>query len=425
MSNLNTNASRYYLFSLANFLAAFGGGMILGKGVGVIDNVALHGSSVLAFLMGSVFGLGLLQYLEVSSKVRSGFSVGGALASMVLLAIFIGHADDGKVSDIYGWLFFIFLCIRFGFWFYSRVLRASAASRGQQKIAWVEFGYYSGIVLGLLIWSLCQIEIDMSTALMLDIFLQLVAGLIDIINAETQPSNNVKTAQHQNITIAKQKNTWSIRLMFAVVLLTIGIQVIIFYLAHRSFDDMSPYILACFYLGVALAALFCKKFDVHLTWQHDLSEQPLLAHICFKRGSLSYRFSFLSMSLLVLVSMCFIIFAVITNYWGRDVFTSHQALSHLTSVYGIILLSSIFIVAFVYEVLALVLLDRIGSEDVNNNKTIIHTYSLMAVGAAASLWILGVCRGAQFELLLTLVACLVVTYFIVRKRTLNNNLKIV
>ena len=42
--------SRYYLFSISNILAAFGGGLILGKATDVIMNPALHGGSILAFL---------------------------------------------------------------------------------------------------------------------------------------------------------------------------------------------------------------------------------------------------------------------------------------------------------------------------------------------------------------------------------------
>lgn len=48
----NGNLSRYYLFSISNLLAAFGGGLILGQGLGVIDIPYLQHGSVLAFLLG-------------------------------------------------------------------------------------------------------------------------------------------------------------------------------------------------------------------------------------------------------------------------------------------------------------------------------------------------------------------------------------
>lgn len=46
---MHKESLRYYLFSFSNFIAAFGGGMILGKSVGIIKNAYLQGDSVLAF----------------------------------------------------------------------------------------------------------------------------------------------------------------------------------------------------------------------------------------------------------------------------------------------------------------------------------------------------------------------------------------
>lgn len=56
MFNKNINC-RYELFSIANLLAAFGGGMILGRGMKVIVNSFLQGGTILAFLIGTVLGL--------------------------------------------------------------------------------------------------------------------------------------------------------------------------------------------------------------------------------------------------------------------------------------------------------------------------------------------------------------------------------
>jgi hypothetical protein len=47
---------RYYFFSFSNFIAALGGGMILGKGVGIIDQPFLQGGSILAFFCGNYAG---------------------------------------------------------------------------------------------------------------------------------------------------------------------------------------------------------------------------------------------------------------------------------------------------------------------------------------------------------------------------------
>ena len=53
----------YYLFSISNLIAAFGGGLILGKGVDVIQQPYLHGGSVLAFFIGTVLGLLFIQFI--------------------------------------------------------------------------------------------------------------------------------------------------------------------------------------------------------------------------------------------------------------------------------------------------------------------------------------------------------------------------
>ena len=58
-----TLSLNYYFFSLSNLIAAFGGGLILGKGVGIINLPYLQGGSILAFFIGTIFGLLFLQFI--------------------------------------------------------------------------------------------------------------------------------------------------------------------------------------------------------------------------------------------------------------------------------------------------------------------------------------------------------------------------
>src|SRR5262245_16530583 len=144
---------RYYFYALANFLAAFGGGVILGKGISVLNGTMFEGGSILAFFVGTVLGLVFLQLIPKRCSVRLArwFSVGGALASLALLGVYLNFAVDGRLGGRVASCFFALLSLRFGLWFYSRVMRAGAAAGRDQKIAWVELGYYLGTSMGLVI----------------------------------------------------------------------------------------------------------------------------------------------------------------------------------------------------------------------------------------------------------------------------------
>ena len=170
--------SQYYLFAFSNFIAACGGGMILGKGIKIIATPLLQGGSLLAFFVGTVLGLIFLQSIpEKYSKLFSRwFSIGGGFTSLILLYIFTNYAQNAKLSGVAGLLFFLLLSIRFGFWFYSRVSRAAVVAGLQQRIAWVELGYFSGMIFGLIMWKFIGIDITITTAFLIDDHLQLCAG---------------------------------------------------------------------------------------------------------------------------------------------------------------------------------------------------------------------------------------------------------
>lgn len=167
---LNENISfHHYLSSISNFIAAFGGGLILGKGIGIIDYPYLQGGSVLAFFLGTILGLVFLQCIpeKLSTLLANSFSICGGITSFILFYIYQNYSYSIKLTGNPALIFFLFLSIRFSFWFYSRVMRASKSSACQQSIAWVEFGYYLGMVLGLVIWKLFNINIGLSSALIL------------------------------------------------------------------------------------------------------------------------------------------------------------------------------------------------------------------------------------------------------------------
>ena len=152
------------------------------RGVDIIDTPYLKGGSILAFFVGTALGLVFLKLIpkKISKPFARWFSICGGITSLILASIFLTYANNNVLSGIFAVAFFFLLSVRFAFWFYSRVIRASTVAGQQQRIAWVELGYYSGIILGLIIWKFFGIELTMDFALIIDACLQLVAGSIDL-----------------------------------------------------------------------------------------------------------------------------------------------------------------------------------------------------------------------------------------------------
>jgi hypothetical protein len=418
--------NQYYFYSFSNFLAAFGGGMILGKGIGAINVPFLQGGSVQAFFVGSVLGLGLLQFFpkKWAAIIPPIFSSLAAATSLILLFLFKNYSFLGKLDDTPAIIFFLLLCIRFGFWFYSRVLRASLAAGKQQKIAWVELGYYTGMISGLIIWKFLGITIGMIAALALDAALQFSAGALDLIAksifSTARSSQKIIIATPRQIqSINTKKNLWVWRLASAVMLLTVGIQVVIFSLAHHVSEYFSSYIIAFYYLGVSIAALTCKKLNIQFAWDFSKSKHTGYATInsISKNTHKNFR---LSLSTIVLLAIITVVSTIFTGLYSEDLYNPLITFPFLSSAV-IAFLACITASAFFYEIVALSLIDRIGSEEkeINKQGMVIRTYGLMAIAAALSLWLLSATNSTSNGLIITLLICLSITIFSVRKRNLT------
>lgn len=398
---------RYYLYSFSNFIAAFGGGMILGKGVGLLDHHFLQGGSILAFFVGTTLGLGFLQIIpkQISYNIARFFSILAALTALILLYLFKSYSLDQKLVGIPAVIFFIFLSIRFGFWFYSRVLRASLAAGQKQKIAGVEFGYYAGMIAGLIAWSILGIEIDIVSALIMDACLQFSAGMIDLFVGRLTPQfNQTKTISNHFKNSSEVSQSRS--LIHSIIFLTIGIQVVIFSLAHKVSHQFTPLILAFYYLGAAVAAVFCKKYQILLKW--NVTNKASFAKIFLGSKINNRGTSFVVPGILSFVCVATAIFGVIYWQWGDSIFRISE----------IILLFLIFVSAFYYEILALAILDAIGLEESssNNQNLIMRTYGLLGIGAAISLWLLSISKNSMLSLFLTLFLCSLFSMYFTRRK---------
>lgn len=371
-------SSRYYLFSISNLLGAFGGGLILGKATDVITNPILHGGSILAFFIGSVLGLSLLQIIPKKSTplITQTFSIGCGLVSLVMFFTYTLTSDNGILSGNYGIVFFILLTIRFSLWFFSRVKRASESSGKEQSIAWVEFGYYFGMVLGLALWNITGVAISLVSALILDVILQTCAGLLDIKGFLIKESKS-DIAEHTrtpttsiNTTYEENNSDWCKKMAFSVVALTVGIQVIIFHFAHLAPSMQTTYMLAVFYSGVALSAFVCNKLKVFLTWDSNQ-----LTSVNFQSNKTKYSLNILTL-IFIMTALMLTIFLNVKNI--------------LTGQNFLFILTPVFLIAFLYELISLSLLDRIGYEE-NQSDTqsiIMKTYGMMGVCSAIGFWLL-------------------------------------
>lgn len=389
----------YYLFSLSNFIAAFGGGMILGKGVNVIDIPLLQGGSVLAFFIGTVLGLFFLQLIpnKLSINISKYLSIAGGFSSLILFGIFKNNAFQEKISGDIAVIFFFLLSMRFGFWFYSRVSRASLAAGQKQQIAWVELGYYSGMILGLIIWKLSGFNITLISALFMDALLQFAAGFLDLYaNKKIKDYYPIEVKNFLNNNMPYNPKIFNWKLPCVVILITISTQAIIFSLTHYVSSSLGTYILATFYFGAAISSFICKKFNVFL------EKNSIIFTIKNKR---SIKIDFLSIGFLVTIFITIAIFDV--NFWL------------LKNSGEITLLFSIFCSAFLYEILALAILDKIGLEDrfSNQKRRIVRTYAFMGISAALSLWIIGLTHSSLFGLLIILGICTFFSIGIMRTKS--------
>ncbi len=412
----NKESLRYYLFSLSNFLAAIGGGMILGKGVATIQIPFLHGGSLLAFLVGTVIGLFFLQLTpkKFSDIFSRWFSISGGITSLILFSIFLGYAKNQTMSGNIAIVFFLLLSMRFGFWFYSRVLRAANAAGHNQNIAWVEFGYYAGIIGGLVIWLLLGIDIGMGFALLLDATLQFAAGFLDITAnkmdyKENKPDNN-KIQISQPLT--KNTSSWSWRLAISVMLITIGVQVIIFNLSHQVPSYFSPYILAFFYFGAATSSLICKKFHIRLEWDNTHKKNRSSAAIYFNQNGRNKKLNFLLLNILSALGIFFVTYMLYKHpFIGKNIMFGLKEFA---------ILFFIFVGTFFYGILEMAMLDRIGIEEIHSQQKnmILRTYGLMSVAAVLSLWLLSLLSNIIVYQISIILICFILTFFILFKRNI-------
>lgn len=319
---------------------------------------------------------------------------------------------DDKLYGASEFLFFALLSVRFGLWFFSRALRAQIVGSEKQGVALIELGYYSGAALGLFGWT--YLNYSLSSALLIDALIQTAAGVIDLL-VIGKPSPDVQ--QHGPIELDEGKSlatkaagdtapgvgfdyTRYWKLTLAVVCLTVGFQAVWFSVARGGPMEVKSYIMPCFYLGVGLSALVCKGFKVKFDWStlKDGSGNAILTSE-FKQITLKPSFGFISA--VAAFTMTIALLGLEWWHWSTPVLI----LTTLT--------------AFIYQILVLSLLDRIGREEKTANLTemIKQTYLIAAVATIISIGVLSCLMKSYLGCGILTVVCCLISFSAVRRNT--------
>lgn len=406
---------RYYFLVFANFLAAIGGGIILSAGIGALKGTFLEGS-ILAFFAGAVIGLLLHRIVRErwSRIIAPWFSISVGGASIILFELFKVYAVNGRLSNLAEIFFIALLSVRFGLWFFSRALRAQIVGRRKQGVALIELGYYAGVALGLIIWGL--LDYGMLSALLVDAMLQTVAGLVDLVTirrryTENQITDFQRGEQAPQLVISKGNieivgsltfdYRWYWRLALAILCLTIGFQAVPFSVSHWDTNGWSTYIVACFYLGVALSALVCRAFKIKFDWDSINSRWAGNATISSERSRIKLKTSFGLIILMAATSMVIALLGIQLWHWS-----------------ALPVMTFIALAAFIYQILVLSLLDQIGRAEklANLNEMIMRTYLIVAIGTIISIGILSPFSKSYYSCVLLTLVCSLVSFSVVRKR---------
>lgn len=399
-------------FFISNFIAALGGGAVLGKATHILDVSYLHGGGILAFFLGTVLGLVFLQVIpkRFSSHLAQGFAFGSGISSIVLFYLFQHYAIQGKMGGVTAVLFFLILCVRFGLWFYARVMRVSTTAKRKKTIAFVEFGYYFGMVCGLIIWNNFSMVFSIGMVLVIDVLSQFIAGVLDFgsyRNNVTEINNNKMFAMKENMSLFVGSKARCWQLLSGAVSITLGIQVVIFNTAHHITEIISTYVLAVFYLGVALAAFLSNQFGIYLSWTEKGRARMILKQFDFR------------------TSVFFLIL-------GAGILVSYVVLCSQQVMNGLwVLFPAVFLSAFIFEVLSIGLLDSLGKEEqklANPTQMMMLAYGFMGITSAFGFWILSLTERPSLALAIV-GSCLTLTWFLIEGRFLftkffNKNIRL-
>lgn len=264
----------------ANFLASIGGGKVLSAGEGVSGAVVLGSGSLLALLIGSALGLGLLIAARrlLLQWALVGLSLSTVFSSLMLIAILwhdnlahhgvatIWNGGDLPLSQSEAWLFFLVLVLRCGLWFAGRSLRSDrAGSLRPSWLAFTEMAYFLGFIVGLLVGPVSVAgRGNVTSTLLVDVLLLSIVVSGDFFGGRLTPTRYTRDIQQPvgEKVLSEPVCFWRLTAAFGTS--TIACQVVVLHVVNvlaqtrqSTWPAWSNLTLAAFYLGVALAAALC------------------------------------------------------------------------------------------------------------------------------------------------------------------------
>ena len=160
----------------SNGISAMGGGTIIIEGMKLLPFGPF--GVVSALLIGSCASLAAVR---LHREERTGAMAGtaGALAFILLCFHLMGFADlAGKqLEGTTAIAVFALLALRFAFWFAARILRSDTAARLGGKLPQVELAHYTGLIVGLTLFT--RLMPSFPWALAFDAAFCLIAGFFD------------------------------------------------------------------------------------------------------------------------------------------------------------------------------------------------------------------------------------------------------
>jgi len=380
----------------ANLLASIGGGKVLSAGEGVTGLVVLGSGSLLALLVGSALGLGLLITARrfLSNWALVGLSFATVFSSLTLIALLWGdnlaHHEVSTIwkgghhplSQLEAWLFFLVLVIRCGLWFAGRSLRSDrAGSLRASWLAFTEMAYFLGFIVGLLVGPVSVAgQGNIISTFLLDVFLLSIVAFGDLFGGRAALVRCTPSIQQPVSEQAMSGPVFFWRLTVAFGASTIACQVVVLHVAdilaqtrQSTWPTWSNLTLAAFYLGVAFAAALCAwarpTLELAGTWG---------GRLVIRSGRQMVRIP------LVLLMTCA---GILTLGGIFGIMTIAQEGKVLTpwSMVGIVSLVTVGGGAGLFEILVLALLGGIRSE---GSGAVALAFGLVATAAAVALFLM-------------------------------------
>jgi hypothetical protein len=287
-------------FAIANFLAAFGGGLVLSMGLkSVTIYGASHNETILALLLGSCLSLLVSKFLPGAWKTSASryFAWSAALvAATLLVSLPDGHQGAGPGLQAF---LFALLCAHFSLIFLTRSLRLNAFAGDQMKMAFIDLAYYVGLILGLLT------DFGAMQLLSVDIGSQALAGFIDGV-AFSRLGSPTSTRDALPLLGASR---WFARLCTTLTALTVGTQISLFSWVHqlrtatppRIGPDRETALYVAMYAGAALAAITCASLRAALFWPEPTRFRTWIGTVKIGRVLPFWLMPLISFALLALV----------------------------------------------------------------------------------------------------------------------------